>query len=67
MPALSGLLSRSLRELADRARDGRLRGDLLDRSYAVLPPPRLRLAAAGRHGKGRDRGRARATRGEAGT
>ncbi|NKY13110.1 serine/threonine-protein kinase [Streptomyces somaliensis] len=67
VPALSGLLSRSLRELADRVRDGRLRDDLLDRSYAVLPPPRLRLAAAGRHGKGRDRGRARATRGEAGT
>ncbi|URM89621.1 protein kinase [Streptomyces sp. MRC013] len=52
VPALSGLLSRSLRDLADRARDGRLRGDLLDRSYAVLPPPRLRLVPAGRHGKG---------------
>ncbi|MEU3446263.1 tetratricopeptide repeat protein [Streptomyces thermolilacinus] len=57
VPALSRLLSRSLRALADQARDadpsggGDLRGDLLDRSYAVLPPPRLRLVPAGRRGK----------------
>ncbi|MFD3354147.1 tetratricopeptide repeat protein [Streptomyces fradiae] len=49
--ALSRLLSRSLRGLADEVRDGGLRDDLLDRSYAVLPPPRLRLVAAGRRGK----------------
>ncbi|GGP87774.1 serine/threonine-protein kinase [Streptomyces roseolilacinus] len=53
VPALSGLLSRSLRALADQAHDGDLRGDLLDRSYAVLPPPRLRLPRAGRRGRQR--------------
>ncbi|KAF0648416.1 serine/threonine-protein kinase [Streptomyces fradiae] len=52
--ALSRLLSRSLRGLADEVRDGGLRDDLLDRSYAVLPPPRLRLVAAGRRGKRQD-------------
>ncbi|CAL9306552.1 tetratricopeptide repeat protein [Streptomyces sp. SudanB25_2051] len=56
VPALSRLLSRSLRALADQARDagppgGDLRGDLLDRSYAVLPPPRLRLVPARPRGK----------------
>ncbi|MER6343787.1 tetratricopeptide repeat protein [Streptomyces sp. NPDC001595] len=33
------LLSRSLKRLADQARDARDRGDLLDRAYAVLPEP----------------------------
>lgn len=35
--ALSALLSRSLRRLADQAGDAAERGDLLDRAYAVLP------------------------------
>ncbi|WP_228980630.1 serine/threonine-protein kinase [Streptomyces sp. DH12] len=41
--ALRDLLSRSLRNLADQAQDGDTRGDLLDRAYAALPEPRLRL------------------------
>ncbi|MCP9957310.1 tetratricopeptide repeat protein [Streptomyces sudanensis] len=50
VPALSRLLSRSLRTLADQTRDGALRGALLDRSYAVLPPPRRWFAPVGRRG-----------------
>ncbi|MFJ1730422.1 tetratricopeptide repeat protein [Streptomyces sp. NPDC088254] len=36
--ALSTLLSRSLKRLADQAGSASERGDLLDRAYAVLPP-----------------------------
>ncbi|MEV0439800.1 tetratricopeptide repeat protein [Streptomyces spectabilis] len=37
--ALAGLLSRSLKRLADQAGSAGERGDLLDRAYAVLPEP----------------------------
>ncbi|MFD9903419.1 tetratricopeptide repeat protein [Streptomyces sp. NPDC059063] len=37
--ALAGLLSRSLKRLADQAGSVGERGDLLDRAYAVLPEP----------------------------
>jgi serine/threonine-protein kinase PknG len=37
--ALRGLLSRSLKRLADQAGSAGERGDLLDRAYAVLPVP----------------------------
>ncbi|MFH9732072.1 tetratricopeptide repeat protein [Streptomyces sp. NPDC017260] len=37
--ALRGLLSRSLKRLADQAGSAGERGDLLDRAYAVLPEP----------------------------
>ncbi|MFJ3163523.1 serine/threonine-protein kinase [Streptomyces kanasensis] len=45
--ALRELLSRSLRNLADQAQDGATRADLLDRAYAALPEPRLRLVPTG--------------------